>query len=71
MRELVEPEIKACITTLNNVESEMEFFHANQTRAVQIAQSIGADCLQAGSEKVGHRVKCVCMRLCSHAFICL
>jgi len=41
MRELVEPEVQACITTLNNVESEMAFFHAYQMRALQIASSMG------------------------------
>ena len=41
MRQLVGPEVHACLTTLNNVESELGFFHAYQTRAVSIAGSLG------------------------------
>ena len=41
LRELVEPEIKACISTLDNIESEMAFFNAYQLRAMQIAATIG------------------------------
>ena len=43
MRQLVEPEVRACIATLNNVESEMEFFHTHQLRTLQIAKSIAGD----------------------------
>jgi hypothetical protein len=51
MRDLVEPEIKACITTLNNIESEMGFFHAYQTRALQIAKSIVGESIQNSFDK--------------------
>eukprot|EP00960_Hanusia_phi_P028314 747314-Hanusia_phi.AAC.13 len=30
IRELVEPELRACLTTLNNLESEVGFLHAYQ-----------------------------------------
>ena len=47
MRELVEPEVKACITTLNNVESELGFFHTYQMRTLQIAKSVAGESLES------------------------
>lgn len=46
MRDLIEPEIKACINTLENVESEMAFFHAHQMRVLQIAMSMSGASLE-------------------------
>jgi hypothetical protein len=47
MRELVEPEVKACITTLNNVESELGFFHTYQMRTLQIAKSVAGESMES------------------------
>jgi chromosome segregation ATPase len=46
MRDLMKPEINACINTLNNVESEMAFFNAHQVRVLQIATSMSGTSLE-------------------------
>jgi len=69
MRELVEPEVQACITTLSNVESEMAFFNAYQVRALQIASSMGGESFEFSAlEKVRHFA---CMSGHIYIYICM
>ena len=71
MRELVEPEVQACITTLSNVESEMAFFNAYQVRALQIASSMGGESFEFSAlEKVRH-FTCMSGHICIYIYVCL
>jgi chromosome segregation ATPase len=56
--DILVPELKGCLTTLRNIESEMDFFHTHSMRALALAQHANGHSLPSSQD--AHRSKDVC-----------